>query len=196
MIPARLVLATTNAGKVRELGPLVAEWGPVDVRSLADFPGVGCPEERDTSYFENAVAKALAVARATEIPALGDDSGLEVDALGGGPGVRSARFAPTDEERVAKLLAALVDVPREARRARFRCVVALGWPDGRSETAAGACDGWIAFAPSGSAGFGYDPIFVADELGCTIAAAAIEEKQRVSHRARAMRALGVRLARK
>jgi XTP/dITP diphosphohydrolase len=139
--------------------------------------------------------KAQAVAAATAVPALGDDSGLEVEALGGAPGLCSARYAPTDAERVARLLGALAAVPRAGRRARFRCVVALAWPGGRTVTAEGACDGSIATAPSGTAGFGYDPVFVANELACTFAAASDAAKHQVSHRARAVRALGARLAR-
>src|SRR5207249_3544295 len=123
------------------------------------------PEETGGSYLENALAKARAVASATALPALADDSGLEVEALGGAPGVRSARYAPTDSARVARLLAELAGVPRAARRACFRCVVALAWPGGDALTAEGACRGRIATAPSGGGGFGYDPVFVADELG-------------------------------
>ncbi len=194
MIPPRLVLATANRGKLEELRALVAEWGAAEVLSLADFPGVSGAEETGRSYLENALAKARAVASATGLPALADDSGLEVEALGGEPGVRSARYAPTDAARVARLLAELASVPRVARRACFRCVVALAWPGGDAVTAEGTCHGWIATAPSGSGGFGYDPVFVADELGCSFAAAPPAEKQRVSHRARAARALGARLA--
>jgi XTP/dITP diphosphohydrolase len=197
MIPQRLVLATANPGKVRELGALVAGWGPVAVVSLDAFPRVRCPEETGSTYEENAIAKAAAIAAATRLPALGDDSGLEVDALGGAPGVRSARWAgasATDADRIAKLLRALRDVPAEARGARFRCVVALAWPDGRVETAAGECAGTIATAPSGAGGFGYDPVFVAAELGRTFGEATAEDKRRLSHRARAVGALGRRLA--
>ena len=194
MIPPRLVLATANRGKLEELRALVAEWGPAEVRSLADFPGVTCPEETGGSYLENALAKARTVAAATALPALADDSGLEAEGLGGAPGVRSARYAPTDAARVARLLAELAGVPRAARRACFRCVVALAWPGGDALTAEGACRGRIATAPSGGGGFGYDPVFVADELGCSFAAATPADKQRVSHRARAVRALGARLA--
>ena len=194
MIPPRLVLATANRGKLEELRALVAEWGAAEVLSLADFPGVSGAEETGRSYLENALAKARAVASATGLPALADDSGLEVEALGGAPGVRSARYAPTDATRVARLLTELASVPRVARRACFRCVVALVWPGGDAVTAEGTCHGWIATAPSGSGGFGYDPVFVADELGCSFAAAPPAEKQRVSHRARAARALGARLA--
>jgi XTP/dITP diphosphohydrolase len=191
VIPSQLVLATANPGKTRELRALVGEWGPIDVRSLADFPGVRLPEEDGATYADNAVLKARAVATATGLPALADDSGLEVEALSGAPGVRSARFAPSDPERIARLLEVLGDA--EDRRARFRCVVAVAWPDGRLEQAEGACTGRIAERTIGAGGFGYDPLFVADELGRTFAAATAEEKARVSHRARAVRALGERL---
>jgi XTP/dITP diphosphohydrolase len=195
MIPPRLVLATANRGKARELRELVAEWGAVEVLSLEDFPGLTCPDEGEVSYDENAVVKAQAVAAATGLPALGDDSGLEVAALGGAPGIRSARFGATDEERVTKLLRALDAAVGEGRRASFRSVVALAWPDGRVETGAGESCGRIAAAPAGAGGFGYDPIFVPDELDRSFAAASAAEKRAVSHRARAMRALGARLRR-
>ena len=191
MIPRRLVFATANPGKVGELRALVSAWGSVEVLPLA---GVILPEERDTSYEDNALSKARAVAAATGLPALGDDSGLEVEALGGGPGIRSARWAATDADRIAKLLDALADASPCGRRVRFRCVVALAWPDGRAVTAEGSCAGNIARVPRGTAGFGYDPIFVADELGCTFAEAPVAEKDRVSHRSRAVRALGALLA--
>jgi XTP/dITP diphosphohydrolase len=191
VIPARLVLATTNAGKVAELGALAAEWGQVEVRSLVDVGPVALPEETGATYAENAALKARAVAGATRLPALADDSGLEVAALGGAPGVRSARWAATDAARIAKLLAALSGVAD--RRARFVCAVALAWPDGRVDVAEGTCEGTIAAAPAGTGGFGYDPVFVSAELGRTFAAASAAEKERVSHRARAMRALGARL---
>jgi XTP/dITP diphosphohydrolase len=195
MIPERLVLATANRGKVVELGELVADWGPVAVTALDAFPGVCCPEETGETYEENAVAKAIAVAKGTGLPALGDDSGLEVEALGGAPGLRSARWAgasATDADRIAKLLDALRAVPE--RGARFRCVVALAWPDGHVVTAAGECAGRIAPASRGAGGFGYDPVFIATELGRTFGEASVDEKRRLSHRARAVRALGKRLA--
>jgi XTP/dITP diphosphohydrolase len=188
VIPARLILATANAGKVAELSRLARAWGVAEVRSLLDAPGVRLPEETGATYLENAALKARAVAAATGLPALADDSGLEVDALGGAPGVRSARFAPTDGERIARLLDALGGVAD--RRARFRAVVVLAWPDGREQHAAGVCEGRIAEAPAGHGGFGYDPVFIADPLGRTFAASTAAEKERVSHRAAAMRALG------
>lgn len=196
MIPTRLVLATANAGKVPELRALVEEWGAVETLDLRAFPGVALPPEGASTYEGNAVAKACAVAAATGLPALADDSGLEVDALGGAPGVRSARWAgehATDAERNAKLLAELAGVPRAERGARYRCVVALAWPDGTVETAEGDCRGRIACRPEGHEGFGYDPVFVADDLGRSLGVASAAEKARVSHRARAVRRLGARL---
>jgi XTP/dITP diphosphohydrolase len=196
MIPARLVLATGNPGKVDELRTLVGEWGAVETLDLRAFPGVTLPEETEFSYAGNAVLKARAVAVAVDLPALADDSGLEVDALGGEPGVRSARWAgprATDAERIAKLLGALAGIPGPARGARFVCVVALAWPDGRVETAEGMCGGRIASLPEGRGGFGFDPVFVADDLGCSLGRATPAEKHGISHRARAMRLLGARL---
>jgi len=197
MIPERLVLATANRGKIVELGDLVADWGPVAVTALDAFPGVCCPEETGESYEENAVAKAIAAVKGTGLPALGDDSGLEVEVLGGAPGLRSARWAgasATDADRIAKLLEALRAVAVPARGARFRCVVALAWPDGGVVTAAGECAGMVAQAPRGTGGFGYDPVFIATELGRTFGEASADEKRHLSHRARAVRALGRRLA--
>src|SRR5262249_26406817 len=135
---------------------------------------------------------------ATGLPALADDSGLEVDALDGAPGVRSARWAgpgATDAERVARLLVALAGVPMARRTARFRAVVALAWPDGAIVTAEGTVSGRIVEIRAGRGGFGYDPVFLADELDTTFAAASPAAKGRLSHRARAMRALGARLGR-
>jgi XTP/dITP diphosphohydrolase len=186
----RLVLATANPGKVRELGPLVAEWGSsIEVLSLVDVAPVTMPEETGETYLENALMKARAVGLATGLPALADDSGIEVDAFGGGPGVRSARYAPSETAANEKLLDALRDVPAAGRTARYRAVVVIAFSDGSMVSAEGVCEGRIALAPAGSAGFGYDPVFVADELGRTVGESSAAEKARVSHRARAMRAL-------
>lgn len=193
MIPPRVVLATGNAGKVRELRALLAEWGPIAVDSLADHRVATLPEERGETYLENAILKAQAVAGATGLPSLADDSGLEVDALHGGPGVRSARYAPTNAERIARLLMALDGVAPAARTARFQCVVALAWPHGRCETASGSCEGRILSAAVGTEGFGYDPIFYSADLGRPFGQVTAVDKERVSHRARAIRALGVRM---
>jgi XTP/dITP diphosphohydrolase len=196
MVPSRLVLATGNGGKVDELRALLEEWGAVEALDLRSFPAVVLPEETASSYAGNAILKARAVADATRLPALADDSGLEVEALGGEPGVRSARWAgpqATDAERIAKLLGALAGVPPSGRGARFLCVVALAWPDGRLETAEGRCDGRIASLPEGRGGFGFDPVFIAEGSGHSLGRATPAEKRRVSHRARAMRDLGARL---
>jgi XTP/dITP diphosphohydrolase len=190
----RLVLATANAGKARELAVLVAEWGPIAVCSLADIAPVVMPEETGATYAENAVVKARAIAAATNLPALADDSGLEVDALGGAPGIRSARWAPSDAARNTKLLAALTTVSDQRRSARYRAAVALAFPAGEIVVAEGSCDGRIALAPRGTHGFGYDPVFVPDDLdGRTCGELSAAEKERVSHRARAMRALATQL---
>jgi XTP/dITP diphosphohydrolase len=189
----RLVLATANPGKVRELTALVREWGGVDVLSLADVGPVEMPDETGATYAENAALKARAVCAATSLPALADDSGIEVDALGGRPGVYSARYAASEGAANAKLLAELRDVPDGRRTARYQAVVVLALPDGRLFDDRGTCEGRIAGAPRGDGGFGYDPIFVSTELGRVVAEASAEEKARVSHRAQAVRALGRRL---
>jgi XTP/dITP diphosphohydrolase len=195
VIPPAVVLATGNPGKVAELAALVREWGPVATSSLRDHPSVVLPDETGATYAANAALKARAVAAATGLPALADDSGLEVDALGGAPGVHSARYAPTDAARIERLLAALAGRPAPERTARFRCVVVMAWPAGAVVEGEGACEGTITQTPSGTGGFGYDPVFRSAELGTTFAEARPDAKARVSHRARAMRALGAALAR-
>ncbi|MSS70821.1 MAG: XTP/dITP diphosphatase [Candidatus Latescibacteria bacterium] len=183
-----LVLATRNAHKVREIGQVL---GPgFRLRSLADFPEVPeVPEEGET-FEANAVQKAAFAARALGVPAMADDSGLEVDALQGAPGVRSARFAgerATSAENNAKLLRLLKGVQEAQRSARFRCVIALALPDGTARTAEGACAGRIAEAPRGTGGFGYDPLFIPDGYDRTFAELGEEVKNRISHRAHALR---------
>src|SRR5262249_51604354 len=157
----RIVLASKNPGKVRELKRLLA-GAAEHLESLADHPDVRLPEEGESSYRENAHEKARAVFEALGIPALGDVSGLEVDVLGGAPGVRSARFAGPNAEDVANndlLLAKLRGVPADHRRARYRCALAFVWAGGESMEAEGVCEGRILEAPSGEKGFGYDPLF-------------------------------------
>jgi XTP/dITP diphosphohydrolase len=169
------------------------------VRALADYPGATLPEETAATYAGNALLKARAAAAHTRALSLADDSGLEVDALGGGPGVRSARFGGPgldDAGRCARLLEALAGVPAERRTARFRCVIALVDPDDGEQVVEGTVDGLIVAEPRGAAGFGYDPLFLYPPLGRTFAELAPDEKARVSHRARAIaaarRALGDR----
>jgi XTP/dITP diphosphohydrolase len=183
------VLATFNPGKVREMSALLAHL-PVDPVSLARWPGAALPPEGHESYADNAVRKATTASRLTGCIAVADDSGLEVDALGGAPGVESARFggeALTDAERCVVLLDRLREVPDDRRGARFRCVIAVAWPDGRVETVEGAAEGRIAREPRGAAGFGYDPVFHYPPLGRTFGELDPAEKDRISHRAAALR---------
>jgi len=193
-----LVAATTNAGKLRELTALLAGSG-VAVRALADFPAAPPVAEDGDTFLANARLKAHAAARHCGVAALADDSGLEVDALAGLPGVRSARFAADagagsgDAANVTLLLARLAAVPTAARTARFRCAVVVARPDGAELHAEGTCEGVIAAAPRGAGGFGYDPVFVARGSAHTFAELAAAEKDRLSHRARALAALRGRL---
>jgi len=185
----RIVLATHNAGKRREWVELLAGL-EVDV-VLPEEVGLSSEvEETGTTYVDNAFLKARALADASGLPALADDSGLEVDALDGAPGIRSTRFHPgSDEIRYLALLKALEGVPAEARGARFRCVAALVLPDGREFSTEGACEGRIGTDASGDGGFGYDPVFFVPEAGKTMAELTPAEKNRISHRARAAQAM-------
>ena len=189
-----IVLATQNPGKVAEFQRLLAGL-PVSLLSVTDALGrpLEVTEDGDT-FAENALKKARAVAEATRMMALADDSGLEVTALAGRPGVRSARFAherATDAENNAALLHELAEVADEQRAARFRCVLSLVSADGReARTFEGSCNGRIARAPRGSNGFGYDPLFLVDGRGgTTMAELSADEKNRISHRGRAVEAL-------
>lgn len=190
-----IVIATTNEGKLSELRALLADL-PLQLLSVKDVLGEKLSVSEDgVTFDQNALTKARAVCRATSLYALADDSGLEVEALGGRPGVRSARFAhehATDAENNAELLRELDEIGDVERAAKFRCVLALAspWALDRVETVEGSCDGFIARAPRGSGGFGYDPLFIVPELGNRVMAELTEaEKNGVSHRARAVRAL-------
>jgi len=188
----RLLFATTNKGKLRELRELVGD--AVEVVSLADLPPVPEPEEDGDTFEANAVKKALEYARATGLPALADDSGLCVDALDGRPGVLSARYAEGDDKaRYEKLLGELTGVPDDRRTASFRCALALAWPDGRTHVEEGRCEGRIGHAPRGAHGFGYDPVFVFPDTGRTMSELTSEEKSAVSHRGAAFRKMKPRL---
>ena len=182
-----LVLATLNPGKVRELRGLLGDVR-FEIRALADYPGATLPEETETTYRGNALLKARAAARLTGAWALADDSGLEVDALGGAPGIRSARYGgPSldDAGRCATLLAALREVPDDRRTARFRCVIAIVDDTGRESVVEGVVEGTITRAPRGTGGFGYDPLFSYPPLARTFGELTDAETRRVSHRARA-----------
>ncbi|MBA2320837.1 MAG: RdgB/HAM1 family non-canonical purine NTP pyrophosphatase [Deltaproteobacteria bacterium] len=189
-----MVFATRNPGKVAELRELLADLD-LAILSALDLPVPDVEEDGDT-FKANAIKKARELALATGLPALADDSGLEVDALGGDPGVRSARYAgePSDDRaNNEKLLAALAGVPPERRTARFRAVLALADPLGQLgdeiPTREGTCEGVILPAPRGTGGFGYDPLFFAPDLGQTFAEIGVGTKNDRSHRAVAMRAM-------
>ncbi|MBM4294496.1 MAG: XTP/dITP diphosphatase [Deltaproteobacteria bacterium] len=191
-----LVMATHNPGKVRELAALLGDL-KVRLLSLADFPEIPDIPEEGATFQQNALAKAQAVAGLTGLPALADDSGLEVEALGGRPGVRSARYAadltggapPTDRDNWLKLLKEMAGIPWERRGARFVCVAALAWPGGRVHATRGECSGVISFEPQGDQGFGYDPVFWVPEFKRTMAELPPAVKNNISHRARALAAL-------
>jgi XTP/dITP diphosphohydrolase len=185
----RLIVASLNRAKVRELIALLGEI-PYVIVALADVPGATLPAETAETYQGNALLKARAVARRDGDVVLADDSGLEVDALGGAPGVRSARFGGPgldDAGRTALLLERLRGVPPERRTARFRCVIALVGDTDAARTVEGVVEGLIAAAPRGDGGFGYDPVFFHPGLGRTFGELTEAEKSGVSHRALAAR---------
>jgi len=182
-----IVLATRNPGKVREFLELMRDL-PIQVYSLEAFPQIGHLREDGTTYTENAISKAAAVARLTRRVTVADDSGIEIDALDGKPGAQSARFlgeGATDSARNARILRLLQSVSAERRTARYRAVVAVALPDGQTRTFEGTCEGRIATAPRGSGGFGYDPVFLVPAYGKTMAQLPLAVKNRISHRARA-----------
>lgn len=199
-IPSRIAIASKNAHKLRELARICAdwptEWVTVASHDPAAFPDV---EETGSTYLENAMLKAHAVAAALGIPALADDSGIEVDALGGRPGPRSARFAgddASDEENLRALLAAVKGVPAGGRTARYRCVAAIAHPDGSAAHVEAVCEGSLRSSPAGAGGFGYDPVFEPAGWDRTMAELSDEEKDRISHRGRAFRGLHEELDRR
>jgi XTP/dITP diphosphohydrolase len=194
----KLLIATNNPGKVREYEELLETLPAAVEITYPAQQGLALEvEESGETFEENARLKALAFAQASGLLTLADDSGLEVDALDGAPGVRSARYAGPDSndvDRYRKLLGALAGVPADRRSARFRCVVALAQPDGTIHTADGTCEGEIGHEPRGTHGFGYDPVFVVDGYGGrTMAELAPEIKNRISHRGRALAAIRPRL---
>jgi XTP/dITP diphosphohydrolase len=185
----RIVLASRNKGKLKELKMLLSDlrW---EVCSLLDYSGVPEVEEDGVTFIENAIKKATTVARYLNEWTVADDSGLEVDALKGAPGVRSARFAGVqgdDQANNEKLLQKLTAVAWEKRTARFRSALAFASPEGEVWTTEGWCEGVISFEPRGEGGFGYDPLFYLPELELTMAELSDEEKNKISHRAMAMK---------
>jgi XTP/dITP diphosphohydrolase len=192
----KFIVATFNRDKAAELQVLLA-LPDVELVVLADWPGATAPEETGATLLENARIKALAAVALTGLPAIADDTGLEVDALRGAPGVHAARYAgpkATYAENVAKLLRELAGVPPEQRTARFRTVCFAAWPDGTEMSADGALQGTITDTPRGTNGFGYDPVFVPRGETRTYAELADAEKNAISHRARAVRWLRKLLA--
>ncbi len=182
-----ILLATRNAGKARELERLLS-GASTRFETLMDHPDVRLPEERGVSHREIARAKAQAAHRQVGLPALGDDSGLEVDALGGAPGLLSARFAregATDAENNARLLDALRDVPPERRGARFRCALVLVRGEDDAIEAEGVCEGQILRSPRGEGGFGYDPLFLPEGEAHSFGELPSARKDSISHRGRA-----------
>jgi XTP/dITP diphosphohydrolase len=187
---AKLVVASRNEHKVKEIREILGGQ-PWEILSLADFPQLPEVVEDQDTFVGNALKKAKEIAASTGLLTLADDSGLEVDALDGRPGVYSARFAgpkATDGENNEKLLKLLADVPQEKRTARFRCVIAIAKPDGWSTYVEGHCRGVIGYAPAGSGGFGYDPLFYVPSLEKTFAQLSPEEKNAISHRGKALQA--------
>jgi XTP/dITP diphosphohydrolase len=188
-IVPELIVATTNAGKANELAELLAGVS-VRLRSLTEFPRVEAVEETGQTFDENAAIKATFYGQRFDRMTLADDSGLEVDALGGAPGVHSARYAGVgadDSQRVARLLDELAQSGAQDRRARFVCVVAIYEPaSGELRFFRGACGGRIAAEPCGSNGFGYDPIFIPEGYDVSFAQLPSSVKQQISHRARAL----------
>jgi XTP/dITP diphosphohydrolase len=182
-----IVFASRNKGKIREVHALLDEIG-LELLSLHDYPDAPSIEEDGSTFLENALKKARIISEYTGRTVIADDSGLEVDSLGGAPGVRSARYSgtgATDEKNISKLLEEMKDVPPEKRGAAFRCMLVLYRPDGTFESFEGELRGAISPEPLGSEGFGYDPVFFVPEYGVTVAELDPGTKNMISHRGRA-----------
>ncbi len=192
-----LLIGTTNKGKVREIAEELKEL-PLIMKDLSEFPDISPPEETGKSFFENALLKARYYAEKTGFLTLADDSGLEVEALGGAPGIYSSRFAgpsATDEQNYTKLLNLLKGLPREKRKARFVCVMVCYHPSGQLIWSEGVWEGLIAEEPRGNYGFGYDPVFLVKEFNYekTAGELPLQVKNQLSHRAKALKSLKEKL---
>lgn len=187
----RLVIATHNRKKAGEMVTILADrLRNIEILTLADFPAAVEPEESGSTYAENAIIKAEVACAATQLPALADDAGLEIDFLGGQPGLYSKRFAGEDTpfpDKMARILQIMEGVPPEMRKARFRCCIAYARPNHATLTFEATCEGRIHTEPSGAGGFGYDPIFWLDGLRCTMADLTDEQKHEISHRGKVLR---------
>lgn len=186
-----IIFATNNEGKMKEIRMILADLG-VDVLSLKDA-GIDIEIQEDgTTFEENAIIKATAIRKKTGFLALADDSGLEIDYLNGEPGVYSARYMGEDTSYRVKnqnLIERLEGVPKEKRTARFVCVIAAAFPDGKISTARGTIEGFIGYEERGEGGFGYDPIFWLNDYNCSTAELTMEKKNELSHRGKALRAI-------
>lgn len=187
----KVVLATRNQGKIREFQKRFSEigWEVIPIADIADIPE---PEETGTTFRENALQKARYYAEAVNLPVLSDDSGIIADVLGNEPGVYSARYAGVhgnDEANNQKLVEVLRPYRGEVRRGHYMCVIAVVWPNGREITAEGRCNGIIRDFYKGTGGFGYDPLFYLPEFGKTMAELSMEEKNKISHRGKAVDAM-------
>ena len=197
-MPHQLLLATRNKGKIEEFRRILDAIAPgqIELLGLDKFPDLHDVVEDGETFQENALKKAREMSLATGLPAIADDSGLCVDVLNGDPGIFSARWAGShgdDQANTAKVLTQLRDVPDEKRSAHFTCVAALYLPDGRSHSEEAHFEGWILRAPIGEQGFGYDPIFQPDGAELTLGEFAHGEKDKISHRGIAMRAIAPRI---
>jgi XTP/dITP diphosphohydrolase len=187
----RVLLASGNRKKAAEMAAILddAAGARFEVLTLADFPGLVSPEETGTTFLENARIKAISGASGSGLPTIGEDSGLAVDALGGAPGIFSARYAEGDDRaRCEKLLHELAGIPPGQRAARYVCAAVLALPDGREGSAEGTCEGSIALDQRGTGGFGYDPVFLLPD-GRMMAELTTAQKAAISHRGRALRLL-------
>ncbi len=188
-----VIIATKNPGKAREFEHIFAPRG-IKVRTLLDYPEIADVEETGKTFEENAILKAEAVSLALNKMVIGDDSGLIVDALEGRPGIYSARYAgepKSDQKNLEKVLGELKGIPEENRTARFYCALAVALPGKETITVAGTCEGRILEEQKGTNGFGYDPVFYVPEKGCTMAELSSDEKNKISHRANALKQLDV-----
>lgn len=189
-LPEKILIATSNQGKVREIRDLVKDL-PIVFLSLSNVGEAPEVVEDGLTFEDNALKKARALAAATGLVTLADDSGLCIDALEGRPGIHSARYAgegASDEEKCARILQEMENIPDASRTARFVCAMALVTPQGEEKIFRGSCEGRITREPRGTEGFGYDPIFYFEESGCTFAEMARQSKNQVSHRGRALQA--------
>ena len=187
----KVLLATRNRGKVREIRKVLKGLG-IRIQSLHDLPGAPEINEDGNSFSENALKKARFYAALSGMLTISDDSGVEVDALKGQPGIYSARYAgegASDQDNIQKLLKEMEGIPTSKRGARFKCSIAIVSPDGTEAVAEGSCKGKIGFREVGKRGFGYDPLFILPQYGKTMAQFTLEEKNRISHRGKALRKL-------